>query len=1441
MAQLAVSFVGAAIGGFFGGPVGAQIGFALGSLVGGVLFPTPPSQIEGPRLGEIQGSANATGSPIRLGYGTMKMGGSPIWMSEVREVEHRNEIDGGFLGPDTVQITYTYHADVAVLFSAGPADDIVRLWFNNTIVYDNSIDTVDYPDFPAGSLASVKISSFLGSSFKFKIYKGDETQLPDPTIEAAEGVGEVSANRGLVYVVFENLNLTEYGNSLPKIDAEVAFSATQTTTDRFSDELTTGEGGVFTSVDSDGLAIDHRRRRIYLRGGGASGSGIRVYNMDTLSEIRQVLISDILTNTSFPSAPISSESAMHVGDSGIIYVQVGSNNARPVVTIDPDTLEVLSTFGSDGPGTGLSGTGAVNAWPAVDHITELPLIPLPVGGSAGADGIGFVAARKLLNNGEHLYVASVNTRGQMAHRFEDTTNLDAIIGIVALRPKVNLSSGYVCTQATANGDINIYRLEMGSGAEIILDSVDQTRTFVGSILTLVGTITAATWSTDGDGTAAVTIDKRDEGLIFVISRNVGTGSTAFKWIEDTGVVWTSDVSATSAPLVKTSFANGSNVDSGFFGWVDSGEDGALIDTSDGEVIESGFDWASLTASANVLGQMIFDGPTKSVISIHSGAPGVLGQLILNRVSGNATTDGAIVSDVASRLGYDTLSEINVSEITNVVQGYAVTRNMPGRSAIQPLGTAFNWDAVESDGKLVFKARGRASLKTILDSDMIPIGSEGDSTVIETRIQEVELPESVTVTHMDQSLDYSIGAQSSKRILSPDPTMRSQNKADIPLPLVISADEARQISERVLFSSWNERTSYKWKTDWSHLELDPGDVVTLSLEGPSITTTARVRIADVQMGADLALEFSGFKEEETSFVSTATGATHPNFPRQIIPGPSFTRLFLLDIPLITDLEDSGRKVSRLHIAMNGYSLNWPGGVLYASTDGAIFDNAGVKNVSGANFGTVINKLPKTDTPFQTDTDTQLKVLMNDGELSSITQTEFLDNTNIAAIGSPDLNNWEIILFKNATLNVDGTYTLDTLIRGKRGTEVNANSHSNGEFFFVLDAAGITSYALAISLLQVNRFYKGVGFGQFLEDAEIKSLASNMNDLKPYAPVHLDAVVDGGNNIDISWVRRTRVGGDEPENGSDDLPVSEDSESYEIDIGYFDDHYDDTVLIVTANGADAATTTTDFSAAANVLTFGPNGEAELDTAQFQFGTSSIKFANSGSTDPADSFVSAPNTNFQLASDPFTLETWIRFNTTAGDQVFMSLYRNVGDDRCWWIEKDTGGDLQFNYTTDGLIGTQVTVSGAWSPSINTWYHIAVTRDENNDIRLFIDGVLITTQNVGNDIIFRAESGNALFFLGKFKSNNDLPLDGWMDDIRVTRNYARYTDINGFTPMQIAESEEGDVVRALTSTTQSVQYDNADIVTDFGGVPSDIQIRAYQMSAQVGRGNGTTLKKVF
>jgi hypothetical protein len=203
MATLVLSVAGAAIGGAIGGPIGAFAGRAIGALAGSVIDSAlfgQKQRVEGPRLADTKVSTSTYGVPIALLFGAVRIGGNVIWASDLRERAHRRRV-GGKGGRRGTATTWTYSCDLAVAFGAGPAAAIPRLWGDGKLLAEGTVCR------RAASLA---------------LYLGTEAQMPDPTIEAAVGIGNTPAYRGIVYAVFADLQLADFGNRIPLITAEIA-------------------------------------------------------------------------------------------------------------------------------------------------------------------------------------------------------------------------------------------------------------------------------------------------------------------------------------------------------------------------------------------------------------------------------------------------------------------------------------------------------------------------------------------------------------------------------------------------------------------------------------------------------------------------------------------------------------------------------------------------------------------------------------------------------------------------------------------------------------------------------------------------------------------------------------------------------------------------------------------------------------------------------------------------------------------------------------------------------------------------------------------------------------------------------------------------------------------------------------------------------------------
>jgi len=206
--QQVITVAFAAAGFAIGGPTGAQVGAMIGSVVGGMVDPT---NVQGPRLGDLSVQSSAEGAPIALAFGAVRIAGNVLQCSEKRERAHRESAKGG---PTTT--TFTYSVDVAVGLCVGPIVGVRRIWANNKLIYDATATAS-----AANIVASGKAASGVA------VYLGTEDQLPDPTLEAMTGIGSTPAYRGMAYIVFSGLQLADFGNVVPNFQCEVIASGTQ--------------------------------------------------------------------------------------------------------------------------------------------------------------------------------------------------------------------------------------------------------------------------------------------------------------------------------------------------------------------------------------------------------------------------------------------------------------------------------------------------------------------------------------------------------------------------------------------------------------------------------------------------------------------------------------------------------------------------------------------------------------------------------------------------------------------------------------------------------------------------------------------------------------------------------------------------------------------------------------------------------------------------------------------------------------------------------------------------------------------------------------------------------------------------------------------------------------------------------------------------------------
>lgn len=207
MATLVLAAAGTALGGAMGGSVlglstaviGRAVGAAIGQRIDQRLLGAGSDAVETGQVDRFRLTGASEGAAIPQVFGQYRVGGQVIWASEF--LEDSSTTGGGKWSSQPSVTTFDYSVSMAVAVCEGPIAGIGRVWADGNEV--------------------------ARSALNMRVYLGGNDQLPDPKMEAVEGVGNVPAYRGVAYVVFEDLPLSQFGNRVPQFSFEV-FRPSQT-------------------------------------------------------------------------------------------------------------------------------------------------------------------------------------------------------------------------------------------------------------------------------------------------------------------------------------------------------------------------------------------------------------------------------------------------------------------------------------------------------------------------------------------------------------------------------------------------------------------------------------------------------------------------------------------------------------------------------------------------------------------------------------------------------------------------------------------------------------------------------------------------------------------------------------------------------------------------------------------------------------------------------------------------------------------------------------------------------------------------------------------------------------------------------------------------------------------------------------------------------------
>lgn len=164
----------------------------------------------------------------------------------------------------------------------------------------------------------------------------------------------------------------------------------------------------------------------------------------------------------------------------------------------------------------------------------------------------------------------------------------------------------------------------------------------------------------------------------------------------------------------------------------------------------------------------------------------------------------------------------------------------------------------------------------------------------------------------------------------------------------------------------------------------------------------------------------------------------------------------------------------------------------------------------------------------------------------------------------------------------------------------------------------------------------------------------------------------------------------------------------------------------------------------------GNAQIDTAQFKYGTSALYLDGTG-----DYITAMPDSQLVFGTGDFTIECWVRFDTRSGNN-FVFTFANG-----WGLYTRSNAWSVFDGASSEVIVTVGTVVD------DTWYHVALVR-EGSSLKLYVNGVQLgSATNSTNHTSAHLRIGAQPAGTGT--------MNGWIDEFRVHRA-AIYTA--AFTP---------------------------------------------------------------
>lgn len=1124
--------------------IGAAINIGVGILLN-TLFPPPDIEQEGPRLTDLGFTSAAYGTPINITFGTDRINGNIIDTPEPA-IEERVHVDsqsaGGKGGGQKINTTtYSYFLTARIGWGIEGADVMIRMWADGKIIYDAS--------------GTEQITM---AGFNILFYPGGVTQVQDPEEVSRRGM-DIPAYRHLTSTKLNAIPLANFGNRIPNFTAEIAYNSTVSTPVVALVEPTGIEvPGSLSGADESYMMFNAERNELYSLKSEANG----LWTADG-STLAFRAFND-------GSGGLNLDSHPTVGRDGFAYRQIGTTNAGPLEKIDIETNVVVGTLGNGGLGLvdDSDSFGNAGEWYQLSVIVpgvgvQSVLFHLNTSFPASGPPNGSVVDADAIENPLFGFNPIVHTISTADGLVDDSGPLTGF-GI----PDHDRNRFFILQDDDLNGEYRLVEYIPEYATGISGHRLNRVATRIVKQFTR-GTFAAGD---DFEGTGVPTgwaVNRSNGDLI------LSNGSCTVLYNPDTNTILAQEINVDFNG--RNNYYAGDIIAYGitdlFNGTI------RVLDTRTLKIVRDiktdDIPWPDATTDGAIHGEScVWDDRVQALFlsRVEVGSAATTDNRVLkifvNRVNAAGVGLDFVVEAISTKYQRLTMAglvaaDVNVTTLAgDIVPGYTLNNGPTMRGALQTLRDRYLFDAVQSDWIMKFPKRGATPTVTIPEEDvgMLRRGREltDEPPVREIRTDDLGLPMALALRYKNKEIDYQIDYERDKRHLFPSPTMHSKDERTIDIPMVDVPVNMKQTVQKHLFTTWNERVSYKTVIPWTYIALDATDVFNMGLFGE----TVQLRMAENGLGAGWAIEVTGVVEDTKSFSSTINGATGAGHVSQTIPSSLPTRLFVFDAPTLS-LEDIVVAPSSMaYMVVSSFEDGWVGATVLKSLDDVSYIPTGTVDTEAA-IGR-ITVAPGAWPHIEGDFRNRFQEVAEGGTMTIVplrresvwataaSEEAVLNGANTIGIIQSN-GDVEILQFQTVTINDDNTVVLDRLLRGRLGTEdiVEADLMAPGDTVILLtgatglkEDAPIVRQRFGLSELNTSTFFKGVTVGILIEDVTPISGSYTGRDLRPFSVVHTTAVNDAG-DIDVDWERRVRGPfAGEWLDGSGEVVLNENIEQYEV---------------------------------------------------------------------------------------------------------------------------------------------------------------------------------------------------------------------------------------------------------------------------------------------------------